>query len=85
MYKFYDFIEMAYNLKKGEELLKNSRWIYMMRYLIEKDFEVKKNDKQAEIKEGIKKMLYQLKQMIEKEDIKLILPLNLFMYSIRKY
>ncbi len=85
MYRFYDFIEMAYNLKDGKDLLKNSRWVYMMKYLIEKNFEIKRNDKHAKTKEEIKSMLYLLKAMIEKDDIKLILPLNLFMYSIRKY
>lgn len=85
MYRFYDFIEMAYNLKKGGDPLKNSRWVYLMRYLIEKNFEIKNNNKHAKTKEEIKKMLYLLKAMIEKDDIKLILPLNMFMYSIRKY
>jgi CRISPR-associated protein Csm1 len=85
MYKFYDFIEMSYKVKNGEDVVKNSRWIYLMRYMIEKNFEVRKNDKNAKTKKEIKNMLYDLKKMIEKDDIKLVLPLNLFMYSIRKY
>jgi len=85
MYKFYDFIGMEYQLKKGEDILNNSRWKYLLRYLIEKNFEVKgKSDRNKETKERIKQALMELSSLIERYDRKLIIPLNLFLYSIRK-
>jgi CRISPR-associated protein Csm1 len=83
MYKFYDFIEMQKNLKK--DILRNSRWKYMLRYLIEKNIEIKKNDKQRKLKEKIKNDLMKVSDLIEKYDEKLKIPLNLFFYSIRTY
>ena len=81
MYRFFDFIEMEKNLKEEKDILKNS-WRHKFRYLIEKNFE--KKDKDEEIKEEIKKKLYELVGMIEKYNEKLIIPLNLFLYSISK-
>ena len=83
MYKFYDFIDMQKNLK--EDILRNSRWKYMLRYLIEKNVEIKKNDKQKELKAKIKKDLMEVSNLIEIYDKKLKIPLNLFFYSIRTY
>jgi len=84
MYRFYDFIEMRKNLDKN--FLQNARWKYMLKYLIEKNFEIKKSDdeKTKKIKEQIKNKLFKLDSMIEYCDEKLILPLNLFLYSIRE-
>jgi len=54
--------------------------------MIEKNFEIKKSDrtniKDAKIK--IREELYSLIDKIEYCDEKLIIPLNLFLYSIRK-
>ena len=75
MYKLYTFIDMAYNVRNGVEVLENSRWIYMMRYLIQKNFE----------DEEVRGLLYKVKDLIEKYDKKLILPLNLALYANRKY
>jgi len=72
-------------LKRGENIVNNSRWKYLLRYLIEKNFEVKgKSDRNKEIKERIKQALMELSSLIERYDRKLIIPLNLFLYSIRK-
>ena len=85
MYRFYDFFEMEYRLKRGENIVNNSRWKYLLRYLIEKNFEVKgKRDRNKETKERIKQALMELSSLIERYDRKLIIPLNLFLYSIRK-
>ena len=83
MYKFYDFIDMQKNLK--EDVLRNSRWKYMLRYLIEKNVEIKRNDKQKKLKEEIRKDLMEVSNLIETYDKKLKIPLNLFFYSIRTY
>jgi len=82
MYRFYDFIQMQKELDK--DILKNSRWKYMFRYLVEKNFAIKPNDQMANIKKEIKNDLGNIAQLIEQYDEKLILPLNLFLYSIRK-
>jgi len=84
MYKLYDFIDMRKNLE--EDILQNARWRYLFEYMIEKNFEIKKSDrtniKDAKIK--IREELYSLIDKIEYCDEKLIIPLNLFLYSIRK-
>ena len=84
MYRFYDFIQMQKDLQKHP--LQNARWKYLLRYLIEKNFEVKKSDKEdaKKAKEHIKEQLIELGVMIERYKDKLIIPLNLFLYSKRK-
>jgi len=84
MYRFYDFIQMRKDLE--EDVLKNARWKYLLRYLVEKNFEIKKGDKAhiKEAKERIRKKLFEIDKMIECCDERLIVPLNLFLYSIRK-
>ncbi len=78
MYKLYTFIEMEHSLKNGGNPLQNS-WRHKLRYLIEKNF-----DKQTQEHIEIRKKLYEVVDMIENYDYKLIVPLNLFLYSIRE-
>ena len=84
MYRFYDFINMQKNLES--DIMQNARWKYMLRYLIEKNFEIKRSDSREvkEAKEKIREDLVNLGVMIEKYEDRLIIPLNLFLYSKRK-
>ncbi|EDM23134.1 type III-A CRISPR-associated protein Cas10/Csm1 [Caminibacter mediatlanticus] len=78
LYRLYDFMEMRdklYEDKSFESILQNSRWKYMFRYLVEKNF--KDNEK-------LKEKLYLIANDIEKYGSKLKLPLNMFLYSIRE-
>ena len=83
MYRFYDFIEMQKHLTNN--ILVNGRWRYMFRYLIEKNLEIKKNDKNEKLKEEIKNDLFKVANLITNYEDKLKIPLNLFFYSIRTY
>ncbi len=77
LYRLLDFIEMRENLKKDKSLksiLRNSRWRYMFRYLVEKNFEDK----------SLKDKLYLIGKDIEDYGEKLRVPLSLFLYSIRE-
>lgn len=86
LYKLYDFIEMKYNAQQNKDILNNSRWQYLFEYLVEKNLETKTSKTQKEkIKRNLRKKLYQVKDLIKEYDKKLYLPLNLFLYSIRKY
>jgi len=78
MYKFYTFIDMQKHLK--ENILRNARWKYLLRYLIYKNFEKKSGRAKAELIHQIER----LSVLIEKMDEKLVIPLNLYLYSIRK-
>ncbi len=84
MYRFYEFIQMQKDLHKNP--LQNARWKYLLRYLIEKNFEIKNSDKEdiKKAKEKIRKQLIELGVMIERYEDKLTIPLNIFLYSKRK-
>ena len=84
MYRFYNLISMQKELYNN--ILQNARWKYMLRYLIEKNFEIKRSDSREvkEAKENIRDDLVKLGVMIEKYEDRLIIPLNLFLYSKRK-
>ncbi len=81
MYKFYDFIRMQKNLNDGKYIIQNA-WRYKFRYLIEKNFEEKGKNREKYLE--IKKELYKMVGMIEQYGERLIIPLNLFLYSIRE-
>ncbi len=82
LYKIYEFIDMQEHL--NENILVNARWKYLLRYMIEKNFEIKKNDDKAEIKKRVKEKFFEISKLIEEKGEKLKIPLNLFLYSIRK-
>jgi len=82
LYKIYEFIDMQEHL--NENILVNARWKYLLRYMIEKNFEIKKNDEKSEIKKRVKEKFFKISNLIEEKGEKLKIPLNLFLYSIRK-
>ncbi len=86
MYRFYNFIEMNEELKDNKNILQNARWKYMLRYLAEKNFEERKSDNKVlkELKKEVKRDLVKIGNMIEEFGEKLKIPLNLFLYSIRR-
>jgi CRISPR-associated protein Csm1 len=83
-YNLYPLLEMAAKMKRGEELLESSRWLYLYHYSVEKLLQEFRGGT-PELREELRGELGRLRQEIERWDLRLLLPLNLFLYSIRKY
>ncbi|MEO1941788.1 MAG: type III-A CRISPR-associated protein Cas10/Csm1 [Campylobacterales bacterium] len=83
-YRLYAFLEMAAKMKRGEELLESSRWLYLYHYSVEKLFQ-EFREGTPQLRQKLREELKKLKHLIEEWDLKFLLPLNLFLYSIRKY
>ena len=77
LYKMYEFIQMYEKLENSNDLeivLKNVNWKALFRYLVSKNFD-----------DFLKEKVAVLGKDIEKMGKKMVLPLNLVLYSRRKY
>ena len=73
----YEFIQMYEKLENSNDLeivLKNANWKALFRYLVSKNFD-----------DFLKEKVAVLGKDIEKMGKKMVLPLNLVLYSRRKY
>ena len=81
LYKLFTFIEMRERLKNGENVIVNARWKALFNYYLKNS--VKDKDKNKQEQKWNKAL--KIADWIEEWGEKLKIPLNIYLYSKRKY